>query len=95
MVMMMLISLACKNFLQKFCLKIMVALKGIKNLLAIKLSKRSCYNSSLGIVLSDKLNSSLDFSCISLISSCKNDCSGILDLIDKELTKVLDVYLSL
>ena len=95
MMMVVMMFLFFHNKLKKLCLKVIVTFECIKNLFSRDLIKRSCYYSSLGIVLTNKLNRLLDLLLICLVCSCKNDRSGILNLVNEELTEVLDINLSL
>ena len=93
--MVMMLFLLLHYLLKKLSLKVIVALEGIKDLFSCDLIKRGGDDSSLGIVLADKIHSSLDLSLICLICSCKDNGSCILNLINEELTEVLDINLSL
>jgi hypothetical protein len=95
MMMMVMMLLLLHNHLKKLCLKVVIALKGIKDLFSSDLVKRCCYDSCLLVVLSDELNCCLDLLLVSLVASCKDNCSSVLDLVDEELTKVLDINLGL
>ena len=94
-VMMMVMLLLLHNELKKLSLKGVVAFKGIKDLFSSDLVKRCCYDSRLLVVLSDKLNRCLDLLLVSLVTSCKDNGSSVLDLVYEELTKVLDINLGL
>ena len=94
-VMMMVVLLLLHNELKKLCLKGVVSFKGIKDLFSGDLVKRCCYDSCLLVVLSDELNCCLDLLLVSLVASCKDNGSGVLDLVDEELSKVLDINLGL
>ena len=96
MMMVMMVMLFLFHYLlKKLCLKVIITFKSIKDFFTCDLIKRSCDNSSLVIMLADKLYSFLYLLLISLVCSGKNNSTCILNLINKELTKVLDINLSL
>ena len=66
-----------------------------KNILAVKLVPRSCYDSSGSVVLSDKLNGSLDLLCLGKVGMRKNDRGSVGNLVIVELAKVLHIHLAL
>ena len=93
--MVVMLMLLLHNQLKELSLKVVVALEGIQDLFSRDLIKWGCDDGGLVVVLTDELYCCLDLGLISLICSGKNDGSCILDLIDEELTKILDVNLSL
>lgn len=95
MMMMVMMLLLLHNHLKKLCLKVVIALKGIKDLFSRDLIKRSGNDCGLVVVLTYELDRCLDLALISLVTPCKDYGSGVLNLIDEELAEVLDIYLGL
>ena len=95
MVMMLVMMLMLLLKLVKSVLEGILLLHSGKNILAVKLVPRSGYDSSGSVVLSDKLNRSLDLLCLGKVGMRKNDRGSVGDLVIVELAKVLHIHLAL
>ena len=93
MVMMVVMLLFCShNLSQDFTLKILAAFDCLENLLAVKLCQRRRDDGCLLIVLTDQCDRFVNFLLGYLIRSGKEYGSRILNLIDKELSEVLEIH---
>ena len=93
MVMMVVMLLFCShNLSQDFTLKILAAFDCLKNLPSVKLCQRCRDDGCLLVVLTDQCDRFVNFLLGYLIRSGKEYGSRILNLIDKELTEILEIY---
>ena len=93
MVMMVVMLLFCShNLSQDFTLKILAAFDCLENLLAVKLCQRRRDDGCLLIVLTDQCDRFVNFLLGYLIRSGEEYGSRILNLIDKELSEVLEIH---
>ena len=81
--------------LVKCILKAILLLHCGENVLAVELVPRSSNDSSGSVVLSDKLNGSLDLLCLGKIGVREDNRGRVGDLIVIELAKVLHIHLTL
>ena len=94
-VMVMVVMLVLFLKLVKCILKAILLLHCGKNVLAVEVIPRSGNDGSGGVVLSDKLNSSLNLLCLGKIGMGEDDGGSVGDLIVVELAKVLHIHLTL
>ena len=94
MVMMMVVMLlfCSHNLGQDFTLEILATFDCLENLLAVKLCQRRRDDGCLLIVLTDQCDRFVNFLLGYLIRSGKEYGSRILNLIDKELSEVLEIH---
>ena len=95
MVLVLFFLLLAHEFLKDLGLKVSLPLDSGKDLLSVKFCQRSRDDRGLGIVLAEDLHALCDLFVARLIGSCKNDRSGTLYLIHKELAEVLHIELAL
>jgi 20S proteasome subunit beta 7 len=83
------------DFRQDLCLEVGPAFDGLQDHLSVQISQRSGDDGSLFIVLSEKSHRFV-YLCIGhLVRTGQDDGAGMLDLVDEELTEVLDIELCL
>ena len=93
MVMMVVMLLFCRhNLSQDFTLKILAAFDCLEDLPAVKLCQRRCDDGCLLVVLTDQCDRFVNFLLGYLIRSGKEYGSRILNLIDKELSEILEIH---
>ena len=102
MVMMMLVFIlilvviaVCHDFCQDLCLEVGPAFNGLQDHSAVQVGKRSGDDGGLFVVLSEQGHGFVDFCVGHLVGTGQDDGAGMLDLVDEELTEVLDIKLCL
>ena len=83
------------DFREDLGLQISLSFDRSEDLFAVKFRDRGCDDGSLVVVLTKEFYTLRDLGVAHLIGSCENDGARVFDLIDKELTEVLDVDLAL
>ena len=97
-VMMLVFMLMFSLFLQlchQLCFQIGCTLDGCKNVLAIQCIPGSGNDGRLGIMLTNELHSLFQLVLGNITGSAQDNGSGMLNLIDKELSKILNIHLAL
>ena len=84
-----------QEFLEKFCLKVRSALDRSEDLFAVKLSDRCCNDRRLLVMGSKDLHAFRDLRVTGLVCPCKDDRTGVLDLIGEKLAEILQIELAL
>ena len=93
--MMVMLFFCGKDLCKDLCLQVIRAFDRLQDHLSVKLGKRCGDDRCICIVLTDQFDGLVDLLLAGLIGPCKKDGSGILDLVHKELTEVLQVHLCL
>ena len=79
----------------QLCFQIGCTLDGCKNVLAIQCIPGSGNDGRLGIMLTNELHSLFQLILGNITGSAQDNGSGMLNLIDKELSKILNIHLAL
>ena len=79
----------------QLCFQIGCTLDGCKNVLAIQFIPGSGNDGRLGIMLTNELHSLFQLVLRNITGSAQDNGSGMLNLIDKELPKILNIHLAL
>ena len=79
----------------QLCFQIGCTLDGCKNDLAIQFIPGSGNDGRLGIMLTNELHSLFQLVLRNITGSAQDNGSGMLNLIDKELSKILNIHLAL
>ena len=79
----------------QLCFQIGCTLDGCKNVLAIQFIPWSGNDGRLGIMLTNELHGLFQLVLRNITGSAQDNGSGMLNLIDKELSKILDIHLAL
>ena len=80
---------------QDLSLQVGSSLDGLQNSLSVKLGQRRCNDRRLGVMGPEQFHHFRSLRVAGLISPCQDDSTGVLDLVNKELTKVLDIQFGL
>ena len=79
----------------QLCFQIGCTLDGCKNVLAIQFIPGSGNDGRLGIMLTNELHGLFQLVLRNITGSAQDNGSGMLNLIDKELSKILNIHLAL
>ena len=79
----------------QLCFQIGCTLDGCKNVLAIQFIPWSGNDGRLGIMLTNELHGLFQLILRYITGSAQDNGSGMLNLIDKELSKILNIHLAL
>jgi hypothetical protein len=80
---------------QDLSLQVGSAFDGLQNSLSVKLGQRCSNNRCLGVMSPEQFHHFRSLRVAGLISPGQDDGTGVLDLVNKELTKVLDIQFGL
>jgi hypothetical protein len=83
------------DFCQNLSLQVGSAFDGLQNSLTVKLGQRCSNNRCLGVMSPEQFHHFRSLRGAGLISPGQDDGTGVLDLVNKELTKVLDIQFGL
>ena len=94
LVLMIMLSLLFQ-FCHQLCFQIGCTLDGCKNVLAIQFIPGSGNDGRLGIMLTNELHCLFQLVLRNITGSAQDNGSCMLNLIDKELSKILNIHLAL
>ena len=93
--MLMMVLLRMLQKLLHHLLQLVLPFNGLQNILTFQLVPRSSNNSCLFVILTNHFHTGIQLLLRNLVSSAQNNSSCMFNLVYKELTKVLNIHLTL